>query len=235
MNKKIVIIQQGSESEIFPLLSLAIGLRKAHPDSQIIWAGDPSLSDLVRYNKRIKRFIDIEQEFTMKTLQIVFGAEICVNTSTSSIAKQFTSNVGAKHTAGFNKKGATSRQAEFFGNVVLGKISTKKTALQLYYDLVGLQWRGEGYGLSYYPKVKQTEQCGSFMTVYDEPEGCSRINMPKKVLDKLDTINRYAEIITDNVFSAHAAIALRKQCTLIADLSYEMEFFGRGSLKEVSQ
>ncbi|HDY89655.1 MAG TPA: hypothetical protein ENH82_16275 [bacterium] len=193
------------------------------------------MSDLVRYNKRIKRFIDIEQEFTMKTLQIVFGAEICVNTSTSSIAKQFTSNVGAKHTAGFNKKGATSRQAEFFGNVVLGKISTKKTALQLYYDLVGLQWRGEGYGLSYYPKVKQTEQCGSFMTVYDEPEGCSRINMPKKVLDKLDTINRYAEIITDNVFSAHAAIALRKQCTLIADLSYEMEFFGRGSLKEVSQ
>lgn len=233
---KIVIIQQGSEAEVFPLLSLAIGLRKAYPNSQIIWAGDSSFSDLVRYNKRIKRFIDIEQEFTMKTLQIVFGAEICVNTSTSPVAKQFASNVGANHTAGFDKKGATSRQAEFFQNVVLGKISTKKTALQLYYDLVGLQWRGEGYGLSYYPKVKQTQQCGSFMTIYDPPDNnCSRIKMPKQTLDKLDTINQYAEIITDDIFSGHAAIALRKQCTLVANLSYQMEFFGKGSLKKVSQ
>lgn len=235
MNKKIVIIQQGSNTEIFPLLSLAIGLRKAHSDSQIIWAGDPVLSDLIRYNKRIKRFINIEQEFTMKTLQMVFGAEICVNTSISSIAKQFASKVGANHTIGFDKKGPTSRQAEFFGNVALGKISTKKTALQLYYDLVGLRWRGEGYGLSYYPKVRQTERCGSFMTTYEEPDNCSRIKMPKGALDKLDTINRYAEIITDDVFSAHAAIALRKQCTLISDLPYQMEFFGRGSQKKVSQ
>lgn len=235
MNKKIVIIQQGGDAEIFPLLSVAIGLRKAYPNIQIIWAGERSLSDLVRYNKRIKRFIDVEQEFTMQTLQVVFGAEICVNTSTNTIAKQFASNVGANHTAGFDKKGATSRQAEFFGNVVSGKISTKKTALQLYYDLVGLRWRGEGYGLSYYPKVKQTEQCGSFMTTYDDPDNCSVIKMPNKALDRLDTINRYAEIITDDIFTAHAAIALRKQCTLIADLPYQMEFFGRGSLKKVSQ
>lgn len=234
MNKKIVIIQQGNEAEVFPLLSLAIGLRKAYRDSQIIWVGDLALSALVRYNKRIKRFIDIEHEFTIQTLQVVFGTEICVNTSTSSITKQFVSNVGAKHTIGFDKDGATSRQAEFFENVVLGKISTRKTVLQLYYDLVGLKWRGEGYGLSYYPKVKQTEQCGSFMTTYDKPDDCSRIKMPKKVLDKIDAINRYADIITDDVFSAHAAIALRKKCTLIANLPYQMEFFGRGSLKEVS-
>jgi len=235
MNKKIIIIQYGDDAEVFPLLSLVIGLRKAHPSSQIIWAGDRFLSNLIRYNKRIKRFIDVEQEFTIKTLQIVFGAEICVNTSTSSIAKQFASNVGAKHTIGFDKKGATSRQSEFFGNVISGEISTKKTDLQLYYDLVGLQWRGEGYGLSYYPKVRQTEQCGAFMTTYEDPEDCSRIKMPKAILDKLDTINRYEKIITDDVFSAYAGIALRKECTLIANLSYQMEFFGRGLLKRASQ
>lgn len=232
--KKIIIIQQGNEAEVFPLLSLAIGFRKMYPDSQIIWAGDSSLSDLVRYNKRIKRFIDIKQEFSIQTLQIVFGAEICVNTSTSPVAKQFASNVGAEQTIGFDKSGATSQQAEFFGNVVSGKISTKKTALQLHYDLAGLRWRGEGYGLSYYPKARQTEQCGSFLTNYDDPDNCSRIEMPKGALDRLDAINRYAEIVTDDLFSAHAAIALRKQCTLIADLPYNMEFFGRGSLKKVS-
>ncbi len=234
MNKKIIIIQRGEEV-VFPLLSLAIGLHKIHSNAQIIWAGDQSLSDLVRYNKRIKRFIDIEQEFTMKTLQIVFGAEICVNTSTSPVARQFASNVNAANTIGFDKKGATSRSSEFFANVVSGTISTNKTALQLYYDLVGLRWRGEGYGLSYYPKARQTEQCGAYMTMHEAPENCPRIKMPKAVLSRLDTINRYEEIITDDVFSAHASIALRKRCTLIADLPYQMEFFGRGSLKRVSQ
>ena len=233
--KKIVIIQYGDDAEVFPLLSLVIGLQKEHPDSHIIWAGDPHLSELIRYNKRIRRFINIEQEFTMETLQIVFGAEICVNTSSHSLARQFASNVNAGDTIGFDKNGATSRQSEFFKNVISGKISTKKTALQLYYDLVGIRWRGEGYGLSYYPKMRQAEQCGAYMTLYDEPDNCSKIKMPKEALDKLDTLNKYTEIITDDIFSAHASIALRKKCTLIADLPYQMEFFSRGSLKRISQ
>lgn len=235
MSEKIVIIQHRDESQVFPLLSLVIGLVKAHPNAQIIWAGDRSLSDLVKYNKRIKRFIDISQEFTMKTLQIIFGAEICVNTSTSPLAKQFASNVSAIKTIGFDKGGATSRQSEFFENVLSGEISTKKTVLQMYYDLAGLRWRGEGYGLSYYPKVRQIEQRGAYMTVYDDPDGHSVIDMPEDALSRLDAINRYAEITTDDIFSAHASIALRKQCTLIGNLSYQMEFFGRGSIQKVSQ
>jgi len=233
--KKIVIIQTGDDAEIFPLLSLVIGLKKSYPKSQIIWAGDNYISDLIRYNKRVKRFIDIKQDFTMKTLQIVFGSEMCVNTSINSTAKQFASNVNADKTVGFDKKGATSRQAEFFGNVISGKMSTQKTALQLYYDLAELRWRGEGYGLSYYPKIKQTEQCGTFMAEHEEPDDCSPIKMPTEILDKLDTVNKYEKIITDDVFTAHASIALRKQCTFISDLTYQMEFFGRGSLKRVSQ
>ena len=228
-------MQYGDEAEVFPLLSLIIGLQKEHSDSHIIWVGDPSLSDLIRYNKRIKRFIDIEQEFTLKTLQLVFGAEICVNTSSSSLAKRFVSNINANNIIGFDQNGATSQQSQFFKNVISGKISTKKTALQLYYDLVGLRWRGEGYGLSYYPKTRQAERCGAFMTIYDEPDNCSKIKMPDKVLNRLDALNKYTKIITDDIFSAHASIALRKQCTLIGNLPYQMEFFGKGSLKRVSQ
>ena len=116
--------------------------------------------------------------------------------------------------------------------IVSGDTLTNKTALQLYYDLAGLQWKGEGYGLSYYPKVRQTEQCGAFMEEYNEPN-CSNIDMPTEILNRLDTINRYEEIVTDDVFTAHASIALRKQCILVANLSYQMEFFGKGSLKRV--
>lgn len=230
---KILIVQHGNEAEVFPLLSLVIGLKKAHPTASIIWAGDPLLSDLVRYNKRIKRFIDIEREFTMQTLQIVFEAEICVNPSNTTSSRRFTSNASAKQIFGFGKDGAVSRQAEFFGNVLSGKTATNKTSLQLYYDLVGLRWQGEGYGLSYYPQTKQTMECGAYLDG-DLPDDCPRIKMPSKVLFRLDVLNKYASIYTDDVFTAHASIALRKQCYFTEKLPYQIEFFGKGSFRHNS-
>jgi len=77
--------------------------------------------------------------------------------------------------------------------------------------------------------------CGSFTINCKDPINCDKIRMPNGILNKLDTINRYAEIITDDIFSAHAAIALRKKCTFISNLPYRMEFFGKGGCKKVSQ
>lgn len=240
MSKKIVIVQYGQEEkeedEIFPLLSMIIGLKKAHPRSSIIWAGDPFFADLVRYNKRIKRILDVTQEFSLKTLEMVFGADICVNASSTAIAKQFASNVNAKETYGFTKDGPTSRRAEFLQNVLHGNISTKKTLLQMYYDLVGLRWRGEGYGLSYYPKMKQIAKCGIFLQDNDtDMPDCTKISMPKNPLKRLDVINKFQEIVTDNLFAAHAGIALRKKCTLLGNWSFQMEFFGKGTLNPFDQ
>ncbi len=230
MNKNIIIVHKDSEESVFPLLSLVIGLRKRYAGTNIIWAGEPQIADLIRYNKRIKRFIDINKEFTIKTLSIVFGAEICVNTSQCKAAAKFASNVAAKVTVGFDKEGATSREAEFFHKVTSGEISTNKTILQLYYDLVGLKWRGEGYGLSYYPKTKQREKCGAFLTQYQgELDNCTKIKMPTRILDRLDTVNRFAHVVTDDLLTAHSSIALRKNCTFFSNLPYRLEFFGRGS------
>lgn len=236
MGKKIVIIHDGSEADVFPLLSLVIGLQKSYPGSNIIWAGMPSCSELIRYNKNIKLTLDITQDFTLKTLETVFEADICVNASFSSKSKQFASNVKALQTYGFTSDGAVSRKAKFFENVCSGKISTKKTLLQMYYDLVDLRWRGEGYGLAYYPRVKQTEKCGSYLIDNDfEVLDCTKIKMPKSILKRLDVVNKYAEIVTDDLFIAHTSIALRKQCTLMADLPYQMEFFGKGHAKDSFQ
>lgn len=233
MNEKILIVQYGYDAEVFPLLSLAIGLKKAFPNVHIIWAGDPSLGDLVRYNKRIKRFINVEHEFTMQTLQIVFGAKFCVNPSKSPIARRFASNANAKQIAGFGKDGPASRQAEFFGNVLDGNVQTKKTSLQLYYDLAGLRWQGEGFGLSYYPKTKQTLSCGAYST-QETPEECTEITMPSEALPRLDVLNKYASVYTDDLFVAYASIALRKKCYFTKELPYQIEFFGKGSFQHNS-
>ncbi len=235
MGKKIVIIQCDQE-EIFPLLSMIIGLKKANPKSYIIWAGDPYSFDLVRYNKRIKQILDVTQEFSLKTLEIIFGADICVNASKTTISKQFASKVKAKETFGFTQDGATSKQAEFLQNVLLEKISTKKTLLQMYYDLVGLRWNGEGYGLSYYPKTKQIAKCGVFLQNNNiDIKNCTKINMPNHPLKCLDIINKFKEIVTDDLFTAHASVALRKKCTLFGNWTFHMEFFGKGSLKSFDQ
>lgn len=236
MSKKIVIVHDGFEADIFPLLSLIIGLQKLYPGSYVIWAGTSYCSELVRYNKRIKRILDIAEDFGLKTLEMVFGADICVNASFSSKSKQFASNVKAPKTYGFTRDGAVSHKAEFFENVISGKISTKKTLLQMYYDLADLRWRGEGYGLTYYPRVKQTEKCGLYLIDNDqEVVDCTKIKMPRPILKRLDIVNKYAEIVTNDLFTAHASIALRKKCTLIMDLPYQMEFFGRGHIKDSVQ
>ncbi len=232
---KILVVQYGPDEEIYPLMSLVIGLLKTFPKAHITWAGDPRLSDLIKYNKRIKRFLDIEREFSLKTLQLVFGTDICVNASFSTIARQFASQVQAKATYGFAREGATNRSSEFFYNVMHNNISTNKTLLQMYYDIANLRWSGEGYGLSYYPKTKQSEQCGSFFSQEKSIENCKKINMPQKLLPQLDTLNRYEEIVTDDLMVAHSGIALRKKCTLYADLPYKMEFFGKGTLHNIAQ
>jgi len=235
LSKKIVIVQYGQE-EVFPLLSMIIGLHKAFPKSCIIWAGDSFFSDFIHYNKRIEYIIDISQEFSLKTLEVVFGADICVNASRTTVAKQFASSIDAKQTYGFSRNVPISRKAEFLQNVLSGKLSTKKTLLQIYYDLADLRWRGEGYGLSYYPKIKQIAKCGLFLKNYDtEQSDCTKINMPENPLKCLDIINKFQEIVTDDLFTAHASIALRKKCTLLGNWTFQMEFFGKGSTNALAQ
>lgn len=232
MNKKIVILQHGFDRDVFPLLSLVIGLDKMYPNSHIIWAGEPNFYELVKYNKRIHQFVDITQEFDMKTLEAVFECDICVNVSFTPVAKQFASKVQAVKTFGFDKNGPISRQANFFEGVLTGHIATKKTLLQIYYDLANLRWKGEGYGLSYYPRNKQIEKCGIFAekSHLNDEEG-TKICLPNKVLGQLDLINKFASIVTDDLYVAHASIALRKYCTFISELPYQMEFFGKGKSK----
>ncbi len=232
---KIIIIQNGPDYEVFPLMSLLIGMNKKYPKIHTTWVGMPETANLVRFNKRVNSFIDIYKEFTLDLLQKTFGSDICVNLSLDRLARQFASQVSAKTIVGFDKKGATSREAEFVEKIFRHKIKTNKTILQIYYDIAGLRWQGEGYGLSYYPKTKQQYECGSYV-IGDYDGNCPEISLSEIPSKQIDILNQYAEIVTDDLFVAHAGIALRKKISFLSEsLPYKLEFFGKGSMKPRGQ
>ena len=208
--------------------SLLIGLHKKYPGCQVIWAGNPNLFELMKYNRRVKRCVDINQELTFSGLSAFYNTDLCINPSNTKVAKRFVASVSSKQHLGFTKKGATDRNSEFFGRVMSGDVTTHKTILDLYFSLAGLKWTGEGYGLSYYPCKRQEKGDGTYLSQDVEVKGSSPIKLPRQLLAKFDTINQFREIHTDDLFVAHAGIALRKTIHFYADLPYELEFFKKG-------
>jgi len=224
---KIVVVQSGPDYDVFPLMSLLIGLHKNFSDAQVTWIGNRSMFDLVRFNRRVQRSIPIHETDSLDSLKSFFGADLLINPSRDKAALRVAASVGANKVCGFTQSGPADRNAEFFDKIVSGKLKTNRHVLDLYYSLVDLRWKGEGYGLPYYPKTKQTKGVGCYLAEEQS------FRMPDRLLAKLDAINEYSEIVTDDLFICHAAIALRKKVTLAADhLPYQICFFGRGSVQK---
>ncbi len=229
----VVLIQLGAPHESLILTCLLVGLKKHHSNSKIIWAGNNSFKEMVTFNKRINQFVNISEGIDLSLLSAMYGADLCINVSPTKKAKEIASAINAKKYYGFIKRGPVDKNAEFFLNVMTGKVKTNKTVLNLYYNLAGMKWKGEGYGISYYPRTKQTKQCGRYLIHgnYTAEEKCESFKLPKELLKKFDVINQFSEIITDDEFSLHASLALRKHTTFISEeLSYKMEFFRKGKM-----
>lgn len=229
---KILLLQSGPEVEAVLFGSLLIGLHKRYPKCQIIWVGNPAHFELVRFNRRINDFVDINSDLNFKTLTYLHGADLCINPCRDRRARSFVSKAVASSLLGFGKDGPLNRDAIFFERVVTGATKTNKTLLQMYYALAGLSWDGEGYGLSYYPKIKQTRLTGVFSRKHKQlDEGQERIRLPRRLLSKIDTVNKYRSVITDDHLILRIAIALRKNVTFYSSsLPYAVEFFGRGQV-----
>lgn len=226
---KIILVQSGPDYEVLILGSLLIGLQKKYQGAEIVWAGLPQFFELVRYNKRIKKCVDITQDLSFSSLNQLYGADVCINTSNAKKARQFTSSIPAKQRFGFMKDGPVDRHAEFFIKVMTNEISTRKNILDLYFSLAGLKWAGEGYGLSYYPRKKKEKATGIYLDMEVEVEDAVPIQLPHKLLPRFDAINQYETIHTDDLFVAHSGIALRKYVHFYCkSLPYEIEFFKKG-------
>lgn len=221
---KIIIVHSGPLYEALPLTSLLIGLKKAHPTANILWVGEPDSFELIKFNKRANKHLDIDKCYDLASLTDFYGADLCINPSFAMKARKFTTLASAKQTCGFTKAGPVNRDAEFFQNVMSGNSETNKTILELFYNLAGLKWKGEGYGLSYYPRLKQSKGLAVYLNDEDESIEGERIVMPNKLFAQFDVLNQYSDIITDDLFITHAALALRKNVSYLKDVSYRFNF-----------
>lgn len=220
---KIIVVHSGTEHEVLLLTSILIGLKKKYgSNSRILWVGDPEFFCLVKYNKRVKKCLNINHLWDIPATNF-YESEICINISLNDKATKFTSICGAKQFFGFTQNGPVDGNAEFAQKIIEKKLRTNKTALDIYYNIVGMKWKGEGYGLSYYPRLKQSKNCGSYTHNNIAPK-CEEISLPDDFLSKFDAINQYSHIFTDDIFCLHAGLALRKQVTFLGDLPYKPNF-----------
>lgn len=216
------MVHNGPPEEVLLLTGVLIGLKKLHPQSKVLWVGDPQYFPIIRFNKRIRKILNIHKGNDLASLTHFYGSDICYNPSDSETACRFASITGSKQYFGFNKDGAVDKNAEFFQKITSGKLKTNKTILDMYYGLAGIKWRGEGYGLSYYPTIKQTKQVGICAEQINEPGEIFKAS--NDYLETFDIINQYKKIITDKLFVAHAALALRKKVVFRGSIPYKLNF-----------
>lgn len=227
---KIIVVHSGLMYKALPLTSLLIGLKKEYPSATILWVGDPDSFELVKFNKRVNKHLDINKCYDLASLTDFYGADLCVNSSIEMKAKKFATLTNAKKVCGFTKDGPVDTDAELFQNIMNGDSETNKTILELYYSLAGLKWKGEGYGLSYYPRTKQSKELAVYLNEEDESVEGERLTMPDALFAQFDAINQYNSIITDDLFVTHAALALRKNVSCLVKVPYRFNFMN--SVKE---
>lgn len=138
-------------------------------------------------------------------------------------------------------------KSSYLKSVIYENQKTSKNIFQVYYQLINLSWKGQGYGITYYPKTKYKKGTAAILVsdlrlrqfVSDRLElgeiRVSTIPYRKNIFKRMDDINRYEFIITDDYFTMHMANYLRKNIHFLetVKLNEKHELFGNGKVYKV--
>jgi hypothetical protein len=151
-----------------------------------------------------------------------------------------------KRIIGFREKNnllyPTNQNVDLFYDILTGNKRSDKNILQLLYKFAEITWRGEGYSLNYFPRNKNNKQKTGVAVSNDllktfiiknlhlQLSELHSVPLKEDIFKKIDEINRCQNIITDDLFILHAAIAYRKNVQFLDfyNLCYNIEFFGSG-------
>ncbi len=240
---KIAIIN--FEDSWMSLLSTSIlkKINKDNPNCLIYYFCNEESSQLLKYNKNV---ITLNNFFENDQFDYIY------NMSPKIDACKILNKLNSKNKIGFYEKNDkilfSSDCIKKYNSYLYQNYSTNKNILQIIYNFFGYRWKGEGYNLCYYPKCKTDKnKTGIYLkniniknkiinniklnysTIYE-------IQNKNNVLKNLDEINKCMYIVTDDLFFAHGAIALRKHVEFLdfSKNSYKIEFFGKGNHYKVS-
>jgi len=225
-----LVVHHGQPWESLCATSLIKRLHKENAGLSLDWATTEDSYCLFRYNKKIDNiFIGMPNSIDSYDFIITLseiGRKLDIEDVSKTKLKGFLSIDCPKDV-----------QSYFSGNKV------DKHILQILFRASGLSWRGDGYDLAYYPKNK-TKQTKTGIAIsngelrsYVKKNLALRLSEPwhvplkQDLLKRIDEINRCQRIITDDLFTVHAALALRKHVEFLDSESFnaEIEFFGHGN------
>lgn len=240
---KIAIINYEEPWHVLASTSLIKGLSNNYKNCSITFFIQQESFPILSFNKKAN--IALGENGYNNDFDFVFN--LSPNDFCCSLASSLSNNkigfIKNSHDFGFSNK-----EVEDYYSIVYGKQKTEKNFFQILYRFCGITWKGEGYDLSYYPKNRAKKNTIG-LSIYNEGlRGFVKNNLQitgvdvsvvpcrKSLLKKMDEINRHMYVITDDLFSLHASIALRKEVEFLdtTGLQYRIEFFSKGNYYGIS-
>lgn len=236
----ILVIQHGDPWLSLASTSLIKGLFREHHKVCLDWATSAESYQLFQHNSRIRDLLVGYGPFYKKY-------DIAINMTPEPESCKTIDSIESDKRIGFGIKEDSifcyNKESEEGYNVLLHKVPSDRHILQILFRIAGLRWRGDGYGLSYFPKNKMKRGKTGIAISNDLLRRYVKENLDLKksdmwhvplkqdLLKRIDEINRCKRIVTDDLFTAHAAIAMKKHVEFLdtEDHNIKMEFFGNGN------
>lgn len=237
---KIIVLHEGPRELSLAMTSLITGLRKKYRPNQITWVTNVENLVFFRHQKDVTPLtVDDRIPDQEYDLVVNYGGSADLFALSSRLrARKFLGLYGEEST--FSSDNASDAQHVY--QVLYENKTTKQNVFQIVYQMADLVWRGESYAVKYFPRRKAREghtglavrnqTVRQFLRTRLEADGEVMLHVPVKQdpLKQFDEVNVCENVITDDPFVMHVAVALRKHVEfLLYDIPpTRLEFFGNG-------
>ena len=239
----ILLIHLGTPCECFIASSVIKGLKnkykKCHPLHIYVLVDNKDCLSIFKYNHHIRLVYVIDQvpsEFRRKKF------DLFINLHPKFVEDNYF-EIDSKEKIGFHhtKEGDRTELYMYEGK------KTSKNIFQMYYILSGLKWKGEGYSIIYNPRKKNKKRITGVYIINEnlfdfvkkrlqlDLSVVKHIQHHKNIFKKLDELNGCENIITDDAFTMHQALFLRKNICFLETINYNypIELFNNGKIFKI--
>jgi hypothetical protein len=235
--KNILFVNLGNVNDCLISTSLIKELKREDNNITVL-VKDKTTALPFRYNKKIDKILLIDKlpnDFSNIKFSTLYNFHPDFNKNTL--------NINCENSLGFN----FSPDSFIFEKMLYYNQRTNKNIFQIYYNLVGHVWKGQGFDYCYYPKSKSKKNKVG-IAIFDtklRDYVMSGLNLgdlklwyipyKKNLFRQTDEINKCQYIITDDILSLNIALALRKETFFLQtnDFNYKIEMFGKGKVFSV--
>lgn len=227
-----MLVNLGTACQCFLSTSILSGIRRQYPGAEIGVICKEENKQIFSNNNFISVVIsDSSLNIFSKKIEV----DLVINLSNSFIPEGILS---AKQMVGIKDE----NQKQY--KILFENLNTDKNILQIYFSLIKVQWRGQGFNFTYYPKNRQKDKTGILLNNINlknhlienlkiNENDIKLLSFRKDIYKKFDEINNCKKIITDDFFSYNIALHLRKQVVFLKTQKYNFKIKPFGKVQQI--